>query len=176
MIHTMRLLASRVLATRHSTTHGPVDNPMFVFTEQKLPHYKVVRWLDTPQCAAASKDHVSAFPYFVPINYKWPIYCQASSKPYHMFVDWFPTFQAASELCWVSEHQQWAERKFWDLEALLGAKTQPLYLIVFEILLISKRISDGPPRLSLLLCTYPSSFLWHAFCCNVLIVQTIKHV
>ncbi len=42
-------------------------------------------------------------PYFLPINCKWPVCCHSVFKARHMFVDWFPTFQAASELCWVSD-------------------------------------------------------------------------
>lgn len=36
-------------------------------------------------------------------------YCQPFSKQKHMSVNWFPTFQAASELSRVLEHQQCAK-------------------------------------------------------------------
>lgn len=103
----------------------------------------VLHWLDTTQSAVGVEGSFSAsFSYFFPINYKWPIYCHPLSKPHHMFLDWFPTFQAASQVCWVNCER----RKCWNLEALLAAKTGPLYLIVFEILFILRRILYRPPQ------------------------------
>lgn len=102
------------------------------------------------------------FSYFPPINSKWPIYCHPLSKPNHMFSDWFPTFQAASQVCWVNYEQ----RKCWDL-VRPGAKTELLYLIVFRILFLLRDFLPCSFCISLHISISISSLLFYSYCLSL---------